>query len=109
MMRLLRRWHILRGQLTSGMMIGALASGEASASHISLEQEECKITIFLRTPENRDKENCFAIYMSLRVSGLARLTSYGQHSSDTTCHTPFRESGNEASIRVPRMFKSHVQ
>jgi hypothetical protein len=25
------------------------------------------------------------------------------------CHTPFRESGNEASIRVPGMFKSHVQ
>jgi hypothetical protein len=25
------------------------------------------------------------------------------------CHTPFRENGNEASIRVPRMFKSHVQ
>jgi hypothetical protein len=25
------------------------------------------------------------------------------------CHTPFRERGNEASIRVPRMFKSHVR
>jgi hypothetical protein len=24
------------------------------------------------------------------------------------CHTPFREGGNEASIRVPGMFKSHV-
>jgi hypothetical protein len=24
------------------------------------------------------------------------------------CHTPFRERGNKASIRVPRMFKSHV-
>jgi hypothetical protein len=24
------------------------------------------------------------------------------------CHTPFREKGNEASIRVPRMFKSHA-
>jgi hypothetical protein len=27
----------------------------------------------------------------------------------TICHTPFRESGNETFIRVPRMFKSHVQ
>jgi hypothetical protein len=27
---------------------------------------------------------------------------------DQGCHTPFRDSGNEASIRVPRMFKSHV-
>jgi hypothetical protein len=25
--------------------------------------------------------------MSLRASGLARLASYSQHSSDTTCHT----------------------
>jgi hypothetical protein len=24
------------------------------------------------------------------------------------CQTPFRDSGNEASIRVPRMFHSHV-
>jgi transcription initiation factor IIE alpha subunit len=24
------------------------------------------------------------------------------------CHTPFRDSGNEASIRVPRMFHSHI-
>jgi hypothetical protein len=24
------------------------------------------------------------------------------------CHTPFRERRNEASIRVPRMFKSHA-
>jgi hypothetical protein len=24
------------------------------------------------------------------------------------CHTPFRDSRNKASIRVPRMFHSHV-
>jgi hypothetical protein len=24
------------------------------------------------------------------------------------CHTPFRDSRNEASIRVPRIFNSHV-
>jgi hypothetical protein len=24
------------------------------------------------------------------------------------CHTPFRERGNKASIRVPKMFKSHA-
>jgi hypothetical protein len=27
----------------------------------------------------------------------------------SSCHTPFRERRNEASIRVPRMFKSHVR
>jgi hypothetical protein len=110
-MRLLQRWHILRCQLTSGLTASALAGGEASASHLSLEQEECKIIIFLKEPQKigTRKEIFFVIYMSLRASGLARLASYGQHGSDTTCHTPFRESRNEASIRVPRMFKSHIQ
>jgi hypothetical protein len=28
--------------------------------------------------------------------------------SSLCCHTPFLGSGNEASIRVPRMFHSHV-
>jgi hypothetical protein len=46
--------------------------------------------------------------MSLRASGLAGLASYSQHGSDTTCHTPFRDSENKATIRVPRMFNSHV-
>jgi hypothetical protein len=55
-MRLLRWWHVPRCQLTSGLTISALAGGEVSAGHLSLEQEECKITVFLRTPENRDKE-----------------------------------------------------
>jgi hypothetical protein len=32
----------------------------------------------------------------------------GGDGDETHCHTPFRERGNEASIRVPRMFKSHV-
>jgi hypothetical protein len=30
------------------------------------------------------------------------------NTSATICHTPFRDRGNEGSIRVPRMFKSHV-
>jgi hypothetical protein len=47
--------------------------------------------------------------MSFEASGLAKPASYGQHDSDTTCHTPFRENKNEASIHVPGMFKSHVQ
>jgi hypothetical protein len=44
MMRLLWWWHVLRCQLTCGLTIDALAGGEASVSHLSLEQEECKIT-----------------------------------------------------------------
>jgi hypothetical protein len=44
-------WHVPRGQLTSGLTTGALAGGEVSVSHLSLEQEECKITIFLKNPK----------------------------------------------------------
>jgi hypothetical protein len=36
------------------------------------------------------------------LSSNARRTEIGR------CHTLFREKGNEASIRVPRMFKSHA-
>jgi hypothetical protein len=35
----------------------------------------------------------------------------GRHSHiqlGVRCHTPFRDSGNKTSIRVPRMFHSHV-
>jgi hypothetical protein len=35
-----------------------------------------------------------------------KVMTGGAHLS--ACHIPFRERGNEASIRVPRMFKSHV-
>jgi hypothetical protein len=34
--------------------------------------------------------------------------SSGRSFGQGRCHTPFRERGNEASIRVPRMFKSHA-
>jgi hypothetical protein len=34
--------------------------------------------------------------------------SYSASICCSICHTPFRERGNEASIRVPMMFKSHV-
>jgi hypothetical protein len=37
------------------------------------------------------------------VSFCPKLVIFGK-----TCHTLFQESGNEASIRVPRLFKSHV-
>jgi hypothetical protein len=36
-------------------------------------------------------------------AGLAARRDMGR------CHTPFRERWNEASIRVPRMFKPHVR
>jgi hypothetical protein len=47
--------------------------------------------------------------MSLRASSQARLASYSQHSSNTTCHTPVLKSRTEASIRVPRMFKRDME
>jgi hypothetical protein len=34
--------------------------------------------------------------------------SYRRFLEGDECHTPFQERGNEASIRVPRMFKSHT-
>jgi hypothetical protein len=88
-MSLLQRWHVPRCQLTSGLTAGALAGGAASASHLSLEQEECKITSFKEPQKIGTRKNSFVIYMSLRASGLARPAFYDQHGSDTTCHTMF--------------------
>jgi hypothetical protein len=55
--------------------------------------------------------------MRRRASG-ASVRSWGRCGGPTTpvpslvvavgCHTPFRDSGNEASTRVLRMFHSHV-
>jgi hypothetical protein len=36
------------------------------------------------------------------------ITTAPRYRIKEVCHTPFREIGNEASIRVPRMFKSHA-
>jgi hypothetical protein len=109
MLRLLRRWHILRFQLASGLTAGTLAGGEASASHLSLEHEECRITIFKDPQKIGTRKNSFVLCMSLRASSLARLAFYGQHGSNTTCHIPFQENRDGAFIHVPRMFKSHIQ
>jgi hypothetical protein len=62
-MKHLRWWHVPRCQLTSGLTAGALAGGEASASHLSLEQEECKITIFKEPPKIGTRKNSFVIYI----------------------------------------------
>jgi hypothetical protein len=35
----------MRCQLTSGLMASAVAGCDAGVDHLSLEQEECKITI----------------------------------------------------------------
>jgi hypothetical protein len=51
------------------------------------------------------------VHSAWATKQLVELPAAGDGTLDTwdaTCHTPFREIGNEASIRVPRMFKSHA-
>jgi hypothetical protein len=48
------------------------------------------------------------IVMAFPSVAPSRLRSMSLSTSESLCHTPFRDSGNEASIRVPRMFHSHV-
>jgi hypothetical protein len=45
-----------------------------------------------------------SMMISLFISWMTLLKPLPRH----LCHTPFGERGNEASIRVPRLFKSHV-
>jgi hypothetical protein len=58
--------------------------------------------------------HCFKLYQinvkSAFLNGHVKEKVYVEQPLDfeDECHTPFREIGNEASIRVPRMFKSHA-
>jgi hypothetical protein len=44
----------------------------------------------------------------IQIAKLEEWREKAYHSAKLYCHTPFRDSGNEASIRVPRMINSHV-
>jgi hypothetical protein len=70
--------------------------------------------------ENADDAN-FIIISTSKKDGVVDkapkqpMTHTGTHSIKSitiramaNCHTPFRERGNDASIRVPKMFKSHI-
>jgi hypothetical protein len=47
-------------------MAGALVSGEASASHLSLEQEECKIIIFKEPQKIGTRKKLFCNIYALK-------------------------------------------
>jgi hypothetical protein len=54
-------------------------------------------------------DTSIVVLFDSRVSHSFIAVAYvGKHNL-LLCHTPFRERRNEASIRVPRMFKSHVR
>jgi hypothetical protein len=48
------------------------------------------------------------VYLKNGTSAPLPLFIGGRPVPLPSCHTPFRERGNKASIRVPRMFKSHA-
>jgi hypothetical protein len=54
--------------------------------------------------------SCCEVNISFDLSSLVLLPLSLKNNDELvgSCHTPFRDSGNEASIRVPRMFHSHV-
>jgi hypothetical protein len=68
----------------------------------------------MTTPEGKEME--FIVEPVVTAKGVANCAKVNQLDASqgsnvsvvNKCHTPFRERGNEASIRVPRMFKSHA-
>jgi hypothetical protein len=57
--------------------------------------------------EASHEEEPFVIELMVPESPMAQ-GSPAEEQHQPKCHTPFRERGNEASIRVPRMLKSHA-
>jgi hypothetical protein len=58
-----------------------------------------------------EQEQIKALYSSMKTTSELKDVSFYVPLyllTLTFCDTPFRERGNEASIRVPRMFKSHA-
>jgi hypothetical protein len=68
-----------------------------------MEKEKIKAA---KAYNKRVKEKSFQVEELVWKTILLVGTRSGKFSK--WCHTPFREIGNEASIRVPRMFKSHA-
>jgi hypothetical protein len=67
----------------------------------------CKCLHGIRVPTGFSTNIKNLVSMSeLKMSGY---NTHDCHTMLSLCHTPFRERRNEASIRVPRMFKSHVR
>jgi hypothetical protein len=74
-----------------------------------------KKSVKLTTPEGKEME--FVAEPVVTAKGVANHVKVNQLDASqglevplvNECHTPFRERRNEASIRVPRMFKSHVR
>jgi hypothetical protein len=59
-------------------------------------------------PSASDPTECTVLVLTSLALQLASSTRRDVNMCHLSCHTPFREIGNEASIRVPRMFKSHA-
>jgi hypothetical protein len=68
-----------------------------------MEKEKIKAA---KAYNKRVKEKSFQVEELVWKTILLVGTRSGKFSK--WCHTPFREIGTEASIRVPRMFKSHA-
>jgi hypothetical protein len=75
-----------------------------SEGGISMDPSKVKDVLSWKTSQNVSDIMSFlglAGYYRRFIEGFSKI-------SKPMCHTPFRDSGNEDSIHVPRMFHSHV-
>jgi hypothetical protein len=81
---------------------------------IKLKAAKEKMQTQLQLLDSTRKELCkrefssSVVISSVVANAMALVNNHMPDFDAEICHTPFRDSGNEASIRVPRMFKSHV-
>jgi hypothetical protein len=102
---------IVHTQVASQLMGAKLELKELKARSLLLGAcSECpKLKIELDTRSLKVKELETKLLEKSRVSVTsAPCEACGNLKGKLFCHTTFQERGNEASIRVPRMFKSHA-
>jgi hypothetical protein len=81
------------GLSTSASYVSHMSYHEFDASYVVMRNKFGRVVTLYVGPHHKWSKTCVWVSKCLATN---------------MCHTPFREIGNEASIRVPRMFKSHA-
>jgi hypothetical protein len=84
-------------------------SKKMSPTNLVKEEEKAKAEVEVELRSEKEEENLGkASPKDISDTHLLPCSAVILNDLPNKCHNPLRDSGNEASIRVPRMFHSHI-